>query len=174
MYVARWLAAIVILPGTVLVIVPCFVLRATRGPDGPLEIAPLESPWLWCGAVLCVLGVSLAMGTGSLFARFGEGTAAPWDPPRRFVVRGPYRHVRNPMILGGIMILLSQAVLFRSWSLAIWAAVFFAGNAIYFPLFEEPGLVRRFGESYIDYTRHVRRWTPRLRPWIPPDGVRSR
>lgn len=169
MYVARWLLTIAILPGTVLVLVPFAILRATSGPGHPIEIAPVDSPWRWIGVLLCALGLSLATWTGSLFARFGEGTAAPWDPPRRFVVRGPYRHVRNPMILGAISMLLAEAALFRSWPLAVWAAVFFAANAVYFPLSEEPGLERRFGEPYRTYTRHVRRWVPRLRPWIPPD-----
>ena len=169
MFVVRWLLTIAILPGTGLVLIPLGILRAASGPGDPIEVAPIDSPWLWIGVVLCGLGLSLATWSGSLFARFGEGTAAPWDPPRRFVVRGPYRHVRNPMILGAISLLLSEAALFRSWPLAVWAAVFFAANAVYFPRSEEPALARRFGESYRTYSRHVRRWIPRLRPWTPDD-----
>ncbi len=174
MLVLRWLLTIAILPGTVLVLIPFAVLRATAGPGDPIGIAPVDSPWMWIGAALAALGLSLAFWTGSLFARFGDGTAAPWDPPRRFVVRGPYRHVRNPMILGAISMLLAEAALFRSWPLAVWAAVFFVANAVYFPLSEEPGLARRFGEPYRTYTRHVRRWIPRLRPWTPPEEGGSR
>lgn len=172
--VLRWLFAIAVLPGTVLLLVPLVVLRATSGPGNLLEIAPVDSPWAWLGAVLCGLGIVLAIWTNTLFARFGDGTAAPWDPPQRFVVLGPYRHVRNPMILGVVALLLSEASLFRSSPLAIWAAVFFAANMVYFPWIEEPGLAERFGEPYRNYKRHVRRWVPRLRPWVPPDGSEAR
>jgi protein-S-isoprenylcysteine O-methyltransferase Ste14 len=98
-----------------------------------------------------------------LFARVGEGTLAPWDPTRKLVVRGPYRHVRNPMITGVLAILLGEAALFGSWPLLVWAFGFFALNAIYMPLVEEPGLVRRFGDDYVRYRRNVPRWLPRLR-----------
>ena len=47
------------------------------------------------------------------------------------------------------------------------AATFFALNAVWFPLVEEPGLVQRFGEDYENYGRHVPRWLPRRTPWTP-------
>jgi len=50
---------------------------------------------------------------------------------------------------------------------ALWALAFFAINAVYIPLFEEPHLRRRFGASYIEYCKHVPRLVPRLRPWQP-------
>jgi protein-S-isoprenylcysteine O-methyltransferase Ste14 len=78
-------------------------------------------------------------------------------------VRGPYRHVRNPMITGVALILGGEAVLFQSWPLAILLAVFVGVNAIYFPLVEEPGLRRRFGAEYDVYRANVPRWVPRLR-----------
>jgi protein-S-isoprenylcysteine O-methyltransferase Ste14 len=103
--------------------------------------------------------------TISLFAREGKGTLAPWDPTQRLVVRGPYRYVRNPMITGVLSILLGEAALFGSlWVLAWWLA-FFAINAVYFPLIEEPGLRGRFGDEYERYRRSVPRWIPRRRPW---------
>jgi protein-S-isoprenylcysteine O-methyltransferase Ste14 len=71
------------------------------------------------------------------------------------------------------VILAGEAVLFQSWGLVILFAVFAAVNAIYFPLFEESGLGRRFGKDYEDYRMHVRRWVPRIRPWRPESGERS-
>jgi len=102
--------------------------------------------------------------------RFGQGTPAPWNPPKKLVVRGPYRHVRNPMITSVLFVLLAEALLLRSWPLAGWLIIFFLANAIYFPLVEERGLVRRFGEDYLQYKRHVPRWLPKVTPWTLPSG----
>ena len=78
---------------------------------------------------------------------------------------GPYRHVRNPMISGVALILAGEALLWRSGALALWLGVFFVINHTYFLLSEEPGLERRFGESYRAYRANVPRWIPRARPW---------
>ena len=101
------------------------------------------------------------------FAREGEGTLAPWDPTQKLVVAGVYRHVRNPMITGVITNLVGETLLFGSAALGIWAALFAAGNALFIPLFEEPGLEARFGEEYRRYRANVPRWIPRRRPWMP-------
>jgi protein-S-isoprenylcysteine O-methyltransferase Ste14 len=68
------------------------------------------------------------------------------------------------MITGVGTILAGQALLFRSWGIAIALAVFALVNAIYFPLVEEPGLRRRFGAEYEEYCARVPRWVPRIRP----------
>jgi len=102
------------------------------------------------------------------FAGEGEGTLAPWDPPRRLVVRGPYRFVRNPMISGVIFLLFGEALVLLSRPHALWALVFLALNAVYIPLVEEPQLEQRFGDPYREYRANVRRFLPRLRAWEPP------
>jgi protein-S-isoprenylcysteine O-methyltransferase Ste14 len=79
-------------------------------------------------------GLGLAVATVRLFVRHGEGTPAPWDPPRKLVVRGPYRHVRNPMIAGVLLVLMGEALLLRCWPLGGWMA-------LYFPLRELTGRV---------------------------------
>jgi protein-S-isoprenylcysteine O-methyltransferase Ste14 len=118
------------------------------------------------GALIC-LGLLLLVATIRLFVTVGKGTLAPWNPPRRLVIRGIYRHVRNPMIAGVFIILLGEAVLAASLPLLGWFAVFVIVNAVYISLFEEPGLVRRFGDNYLAYQQNVPRWIPRLRPWEP-------
>ena len=104
----------------------------------------------------------LAVWTIRLFAHEGEGTLAPWDPPSTFVVNGPYRVVRNPMISGVIAILLGESLVLGSRGVATWAVAFALINVFYIPLLEEPMLVARFGESYREYKRTVPRWVPRL------------
>jgi protein-S-isoprenylcysteine O-methyltransferase Ste14 len=89
------------------------------------------------------------------------------------VVRGVYRHVRNPMISGVLFVLLGEALLTASRPLFGWFLSFALINAIYIPLLEEPGLVHRFGDGYRIYKRHVPRWIPRLTPWDGEPGRQS-
>jgi protein-S-isoprenylcysteine O-methyltransferase Ste14 len=153
---ARHLAAVLVLPFTVAVLVPA-LLVSSSGAKLTWGAIP--------GAAFVAVGLALVVGTVALFARVGEGTLAPWDPTRRLVVVGPYRYVRNPMISGVLAILIGETLAFWSGALLLWTALVFALNAIYMPLVEEPGLSERFGADYDRYRENVRRWVPRLRPW---------
>jgi protein-S-isoprenylcysteine O-methyltransferase Ste14 len=153
----RHARALVLLPGMVTAIVPAILVW----PTGADITFPLALP----GTLLIGLGLFFVVWTVSLLATTGRGTVAPWDPTSRLVVRGPYRHVRNPMISGVACVVLGEAALLGSVSLLIWFGAFVAVNAVYLPLVEEPGLVRRFGADYEAYRAHVPRWLPRLRPW---------
>ena len=121
------------------------------------------------GGICVGLGLVLAVATIRLFMTVGEGTIAPWDPPQRLVVRGVYRHVRNPMITGLCLVLLGEAILAASLPLLGLFALGVIVNVIYIPLSEEPGLARRFGDDYLAYKRNVPRWIPRLTPWKADD-----
>jgi protein-S-isoprenylcysteine O-methyltransferase Ste14 len=168
----KHLQAILRLPFVAAVAVPGLLLYLT-GADtlGLWRSAPTTATLLAVlGAVLACLGLALMVATIRLFATVGEGTLAPWDPPRRLVVRGVYRHVRNPMIAGVFLVLLGEAVAAASLPLLGWFAFFVAANLLYIPLVEEPGLARRFGEAYLEYRRNVPRWMPRWRAWQGGDG----
>lgn len=159
----RHLLAILLLPFMVAAMIPRWLLRGypARWSGGPaLDLLATGG-----GAVLLAGGFALFAWCVALFARVGQGTLAPWDPTQRLVAVGPYRHVRNPMISGVLLMVTGQALLFRSPAVAAWAGAFLGINQIYFLLSEEPGLDRRFGESYREYRAHVPRWLPRLRPW---------
>jgi len=166
---ARHLLSIALLPFTVTVLVPAWIARGYH-----VGLAPARSAGPGVlqgfGLVLVGLGVLLAAASVVRFATEGKGTLAPWDPPREFVVRGPYRFVRNPMISGAILVLFGEASVLVSLPHAVWAASFLTLNLLYIPLVEEPQLERRFGEAYRDYCRNVRRFVPRLSPWQPPPG----
>jgi protein-S-isoprenylcysteine O-methyltransferase Ste14 len=97
----RHLLAIGLLPFVVTVVVPAYIIRTSTALHAGWDLSSLLGllPTL-LGCVVIGLGVLLVYKTISLFATVGDGTLAPWDPPRRLVVRGPYRHVRNPMISG--------------------------------------------------------------------------
>ncbi len=162
----RQLASFLALPFTVAVVVPIWIARrwgvALRTPAGPADVAAVL-----LGIAVLAVGIALFAACLHRFVTEGRGTLAPWDPPRRLVVSGPYRFVRNPMISGVVFALLGEALLLRSVPHLWWAAAFVALNAVYIPLVEEPQLVTRFGDDYRRYCEHVPRLLPRLRPWTP-------
>ncbi len=160
-----YIKAIVMLPGTVLVLVPAVILVFT-GIDVCFAEPTLAGLFFFWTATFCAAaGMGLAGWCMTLFHRRGHGTPAPWDPPRRLVVAGPYRHVRNPMIISVLLMLAAEALLWRSLALAVWWGIFFLGNCLYFPLVEEPGLVNRFGDDYREYRANVPCWIPRCKAW---------
>lgn len=166
----RHLRSILQLPFLVVVVVPTLILYFTDAINvGWSLAAPLNWMVTLAGGLVIGAGLLLVALTNALFARYGDGTLAPWDPTQKLVVRGVYRHVRNPMICGMMSILFGMGLWLGSEPLLFYAGVFAAINLIYIPLLEEPDLEARFGESYRLYKRHVPRWTPRLTPWTPPD-----
>ncbi|MEJ2099346.1 MAG: isoprenylcysteine carboxylmethyltransferase family protein [Desulfobacterales bacterium] len=161
----RVVKTIIILPGTALVLVPAIILAIADNSNFSYQLLTPHQVLFWLALLPAGAGLGLAVWTVKLFVNFGDGTPAPWDPPKKLVIRGPYRHVRNPMITGAVLMLLAEAMLFQSWPISLWMVIFFMGNSIYFPLIEEKGLEKRFGDSYRKYKAHVPRWIPRLRPW---------
>ena len=147
----------------VVVVVPALLVWA-HGADVGWDLpAPASILLVIAGLGLLGVGLWLWLETIRLFVEVGKGTLAPWDPPRRFVVRGPYRRVRNPMISAlGFVLLGEVAVLGSQWVLILFVW-FVIVNAIYIPLLEEPRLARRFGAQYEEYRRAVPRWIPRSR-----------
>jgi protein-S-isoprenylcysteine O-methyltransferase Ste14 len=169
----RMLRAIALLPGAMTVLLPAALIYVQGGPKIAFGLTtPLAAIVVLAGAALLVVGLVLFYRTVSLFAAVGRGTLAPWDPTRRLVVLGPYRHVRNPMITGVLSVLLAEGLILGSVSILVAGAIFFAVNATYIPLVEERGLIERFGDSYLAYKRNVPRWIPRLRPWSRTDEFR--
>ncbi|MHA2426195.1 MAG: methyltransferase family protein, partial [Candidatus Thorarchaeota archaeon] len=120
------------------------------------------------GILFIVAGLILLVGTIRLFALVGDGTLSPLHPTKYIVSEGVYRHVRNPMIIGVLLILLGESIIFYSVFLFGWFLFFFTGNHVYFIKSEEPGLVKRFGDGYLIYKENVPRWIPRKTPWSPP------
>ena len=162
----RHLLAIAVLPVTVTILIPIWIARR-YGIEPGIGHSVGAIVFQAVGLVLLALGLVLAFASARRFATEGKGTLAPWDPPRMFVARGPYQFVRNPMISGVILLLFGEACILFSLPHAIWASCFLLLNLVYIPLVEEPQLERRFGDSYQEYRKNVRRFIPRFRPWHP-------
>lgn len=123
--------------------------------------------WRWLAAIPSVLGFAAALRCIWDFGRSGHGTPAPFAPPRKLVVVGYYRYVRNPMYVGffagwiGLWIVFGRA----SRSAALIAVAVVIGVAAFVRLYEEPTLRRLFDSDYEEYCRNVPRWVPRATPW---------
>lgn len=162
----RHILAIILLPFMVVIVVPMWLFNSFVSYD-TRWVGMTSTTWtgmitgglfVWIGLMLFVLCVNI-------FALIGQGTLAPWDPTKKLIVYGPYRHVRNPMITSVAMMLIGQAIFWGSWIIGLWAGTFIIINHVYFIFSEEPGLEKRFGESYLQYKANVPRWIPRLKPW---------
>jgi protein-S-isoprenylcysteine O-methyltransferase Ste14 len=152
----RTLIFTIIAPGFWTVAMPYWMLP--RGVRLELRGASL------LGLPLIAAGVALYVATAFWgFALRGKGTPAPIDPPKKLVVEGPYRVVRNPMYWAVACVMMGEALAFRSMALAELAIAFFAGTILFVLLYEEPTLRRKFGAEYEAYCRRVPRWLPRFR-----------
>jgi protein-S-isoprenylcysteine O-methyltransferase Ste14 len=112
------------------------------------------------GMIVAGAGMLIALSCIFTFVFVGRGTPAPFDPPRRLVVRGAYRFVRNPMYIGAGLALTGAALFYQAVSLLIYAGVFLLVSHLFVTLYEEPTLAATFGADYEAYCHRVRRWLP--------------
>ena len=145
----------VLVPGVVAGYLPLVVIgRDGQRPGG----------WSYIGVVPVAIGLLIYAWTAFDFAWTGRGTPAPIDPPRRLVVRGLYRYVRNPMYVGVLLVIMGEGLMRRSWQTIEYAfAVAFMFGALVLGL-EEPLLRSQFGTAYSNYCAEVPRWLPRRSP----------
>lgn len=149
----------VLVPGIVAVAIP---QRLARRDGSKLPIDRRVSRRV--GRLSLVAGLGLYLRTAWRFADEGGGTPAPVDEPGLLVIGGVYAHVRNPMYIGVILIVLGQALLYRSAHVLWWAVGCWLGFHHRVVDWEEPHLREKYGEEYKQYREEVPRWIPRIRP----------
>ena len=110
------------------------------------------------GIILMILGGILCLICILVFIIKGRGTPAVFDPPTEFVVIGPYKYVRNPMYIGGFILLIGFGLFHHSLSILILSVILFFLFHLFVVFVEELQLEERFGESYINYKNSVNRW----------------
>jgi protein-S-isoprenylcysteine O-methyltransferase Ste14 len=141
--------------GLVLIFVPARLLSWS----GIIRPASIEVPQV-AGMVIGAAGAAVALWCIFTFATIGRGTPAPFDPPRRLVIQGPYRFARNPMYIGAGLALAGAALFYGSWPLLGYTGIFFVATHLFVVWYEEPTLRRTFGPEYEAYCGQVRRWWP--------------
>jgi protein-S-isoprenylcysteine O-methyltransferase Ste14 len=119
------------------------------------------------GIACMALGAAIAFTCVGTFVVRGRGTPAPFDAPRKLVAVGIYRWVRNPMYLGGFLLMSGLALYECSVSILLLSLAFWIAANLFVHFYEEPTLRKKFDGSYEEYCRDVSRWLPR-----PPHGTR--
>jgi protein-S-isoprenylcysteine O-methyltransferase Ste14 len=140
----------------VLIFLPARVLSSAG-----VTVPSAFGTWQLVGTLVGGVGAAVALSCILTFAFVGKGTPAPFDPPRRLVVQGPYRFVRNPMYVGAGLALAGAAVFYRSLALLAYGGVFVLVMHLVVVAYEEPILRRTFGKEYEAYCERTGRWWPR-------------
>jgi protein-S-isoprenylcysteine O-methyltransferase Ste14 len=151
----RTLLFTLIVPGTVLALVPFGLLAAGGSPA--LHLGAVR----WSGLLPVGFGLVIIAWCFGDFVRRGRGTPAPYDPPRELVVAGLYRCVRNPQYVGVFLVTVGEALLAESVVLLGYAALLVVAYNLFVRYYEEPTLGRLFGSAYARYRESVPRWLPR-------------
>lgn len=154
----EWIKAIIILPINVTIVIPSLILYFSKFQYNIPNIIQIIF-----GIILFIFGLFLAIWTMILFNTIGKGTLAPWAAPKHLVVEGPFKIVRNPMITGVLSILTAESLILNSINLFYWMIIFFIVNCIYFKLFEEKQLEKKFGQEYWEYKQKVPMWIPKFK-----------
>jgi len=141
---------------------------------GPVILVAVERDWrvgfafpgfvVPVGVVVLVLASALGLWSAAAMVVAGRGTPLPVAMPSRLVVVGPYRFVRNPMAVAGIVQGIAVGLVLSSWLVIAYAVI---GSVIWnlaVRPHEEADLEERFGVDFRRYRDAVRCWIPRLRP----------
>ena len=149
---------LVVMPGTVAGLVPSLI-TGWRRPDDPVA-------WVDAlGRLLVLAGAAVLVHAFVAFAWHGRGTPSPSAPTERLVVEGAYRHVRNPMYVAVLAVVLGQVLLFTSWGLSAYLVVLALTVDVFVHTYEEPTLREAYGRAYDEFCENVPRWLPRVTPW---------
>ncbi|WPO88317.1 isoprenylcysteine carboxylmethyltransferase family protein [Herbiconiux sp. KACC 21604] len=117
------------------------------------------------GAVVFVVAGALGLWSAAIMAVQGGGTPLPSEMANRLVVVGPYRWVRNPMAVAGIVQGVAVGLLLGSWLVVAYAlAGSLLWNLVVRP-YEEADLEERFGDDFRRYRDAVRCWVPSAHPY---------
>ncbi len=149
---------LVVAPGTLAVYVPWYLTEWRFGP----ALFPIARV---LGGALIVAGSAVLLDSFARFAWQGLGTPAPVMPPKRLVVTGFFRYVRNPIYVAVTALIAGQGLLFGSVKLLAYGAIVWAGFFLFVVAVEEPALGEQFADEYTRYRANVRRWLPRITPW---------
>ncbi|NHI88250.1 MAG: isoprenylcysteine carboxylmethyltransferase family protein [Candidatus Thorarchaeota archaeon] len=163
----RYIKGFILEPFLGIFVVPVILLLFMGSNPAWNMVFPISVISTSLGLLFLFIGLVLVFTTTYHFAKFGKGSAAPWDPPEKLVVQGFYRYTRNPMVIGVLFTVLGETILFASTPLLLLFFALWIGNHVLFVKGEEPELTKKFGNQYTSYLKNVPRWVPRRTAWKP-------
>ena len=110
------------------------------------------------GVMLICSGMMLSFYCAVIFRFIGEGTPSPVAPTTKLVIKGVYKHSRNPIYISFLLILTGMFLLFGHVMLLLYVLLASIALHVYITAIEEPELEERFGDEYIEYKKAVPRW----------------
>jgi len=135
----------------------------------PFQLASHDEPfadfaWFKYSAILFwTLGAWIVIHCSVDIIRRGGGTPAHLDPPKQLLSAGIYRHVRNPIYLGALIVQMGYIIWFGSALAIVYTVLFFLAFHFLIIVVEEPILRNTFGAAYEDYQKRVPRWVPKIK-----------
>ncbi|MDN4641014.1 isoprenylcysteine carboxylmethyltransferase family protein [Agreia sp. PsM10] len=158
-YAAATGGQIVVFWGLFLVVLPVIIAFLERRWGVGFGFAGFVPP---AGVVVLVLASALGLSSAFVMSTRGHGTPLPSAMPNRLVIAGPYRWVRNPMAVAGVLQGVAAGLILSSWLVVAYAIVgSLLWNYAVRPS-EEADLEARFGDDFVRYADDVRCWWPRV------------
>lgn len=114
------------------------------------------------GIILLAAGGGLALWCTIFFYTEGEGTPNLRHPPNNLVIRGPYKVVRNPMMIGNIVAIIGLSFILNSVFLFLFVLLMLPVVVLQ-TRSEENELVKKFGQNFLDYQKNTGAWLPKVR-----------
>ncbi len=152
--------------GYMLLVIPVCVLSYENKPLSALYNLPVGAgQWILAAAILVLLFIGIA--ATAEFARAGDGTPVPFDPPKRVVVTGPYAFSANPMQIISAAVMLFLALYAGSWGLGFVAAMFALFDSVYATWYNRAHIAQAMPDAWRDYRGVVDEWQMRWRPYVP-------
>ena len=118
---------------------------------------PSDTSFTIIGSVIFVISILLLVWSITTLRKF-KTTTMPHHPAKYLVTTGPYRFSRNPIYLAFLLLTLASALATGNLWILLSLPVVMLTLAIYAVHPEESHLKQTFGDSYIEYSRKVRRW----------------
>lgn len=145
-------------------LLPALLLAAGFRIDAICVLSPVAGPVAtWLGACLVLFGCVIMISTMLQLWTHGKGLPISHLPPTEFVAGGWYRRWRHPIYIGYSMTFAGASLLIGSpGSLAVGTPLLWIGWTVYALYYEEPILIRRYGERYLRYREHTPLWLPRI------------
>lgn len=117
----------------------------------------VSSPFRFLGGILFMGGLSLVLWIVSIFAK--HNTSIPYKVrPTALVSEGPFQKTRNPMYVGGLIMLFGLALMVGTWPFFIVPVLMYLILNAYHVPWEEQVMVEIFRDEYIQYYQRVPRW----------------